>query len=156
MVIREMSKGECLRTLSRAWLGRLACAHEDHPYVLPVYFVYHEPYLYGFTTHGQKAEWLRSNPFVCVEAEEMVDGDDWTTILVFGQYEELPDTPEWKWERLRAHDLLQRHAEWWGPGCASCPLRHSREPVSPIYYRIRIDRVSGRRAVPDPGEPLPS
>jgi len=37
MVIREMSREECLRVLAGARLARLACAHENQPYVVPVY-----------------------------------------------------------------------------------------------------------------------
>ena len=156
MFIQTMTEAECLSTLTRTNLGRLACAHQNQPYIVPIYFTYEQPYLYAFTTPGQKVEWMRYNPLVCLEVDEIEDSEHWTSVVIFGRYEELPDTPEWKWERLRAHELLQRHAEWWVPGCASCPLRHPKQPLTPVYYRIRIDRVSGRRAVPDPGEPLPS
>ena len=72
-MIREMSREECLGVLARATLVRLACAHENQPYVVPVYLVFHassgEECFYGFTTPGQKVEWMRSNPLVCVEMD---------------------------------------------------------------------------------------
>jgi nitroimidazol reductase NimA-like FMN-containing flavoprotein (pyridoxamine 5'-phosphate oxidase superfamily) len=37
MVIHEISREQCLRVLARAWVARLACAHENQPYVVPVY-----------------------------------------------------------------------------------------------------------------------
>jgi hypothetical protein len=40
MIVREMTEAECLTTLARTRLGRLACAHENQPYVVPIYFVY--------------------------------------------------------------------------------------------------------------------
>jgi nitroimidazol reductase NimA-like FMN-containing flavoprotein (pyridoxamine 5'-phosphate oxidase superfamily) len=173
MIIQEMTRSECLSALSQARLGRLACAHENQPYVVPIYFVYEEPYLYGFTTPGLKVEWMRSNPRVCVELDTVEDSDRWASILIFGQYEELPRTPEeeqaqrhapepsprkghptWtsfpEQERLHAHELLQRHAGWWEPGCASFTHRKPEETVTPVFYRIRIDRISGRRAIPGP------
>jgi nitroimidazol reductase NimA-like FMN-containing flavoprotein (pyridoxamine 5'-phosphate oxidase superfamily) len=147
MLIQELTKSDCLGALAHARLGRLACARENQPYVVPFYFVYDKGYLYGFTTPGQTVAWMRSNPRVCVEVEEGgVDSGEWTSIIVFGRYEELPDTPEREQERLRAHELLQQHAEWWQPGCASCALRHAAQPVTPIFYRIWIDRITGRRA----------
>jgi nitroimidazol reductase NimA-like FMN-containing flavoprotein (pyridoxamine 5'-phosphate oxidase superfamily) len=176
MVIQEMTKSECLSALARARLGRLACAHENQPYVVPIYFLYEEPYLYGFTTPGLKVEWMRSNPLVCVELDDVDEQDQWTSVVVFGRYEELPDTPEGgqarqhahrpgrrtgppAWgdfsaqERLHAHGLLRRHAGWWEPGCASRTQRNPPGLVTPVFYRIRIDRITGRRATPSPSGP---
>jgi len=185
MVIQEMSSDDCLIALSRATLGRLACAHDNQPYVVPIYFVYEEPYVYGFTTLGQKVEWMRSNPLVCVELDEVENFDQWTSILLFGRYEELPEpprTPEFDQEqrpahgplqerkqpisvscppdqqaRRQAHELLQKHrVPWWEPGSASEAYRHIHQPSPTIFYRIRIDRITGRRAMPSPGRPVAS
>jgi hypothetical protein len=69
MMIRELSREECLRVLARTRLARLACSQENQPYVVPVYLGFDESsgYLYGFTTPGQKVAWMRANPLVCVE-----------------------------------------------------------------------------------------
>jgi nitroimidazol reductase NimA-like FMN-containing flavoprotein (pyridoxamine 5'-phosphate oxidase superfamily) len=148
MVIEEMTRDECLHVLAHTRLGRLACARENQPYIVPVYVVYHEPFLYGFTTPGQKVEWMRFNPLVCVELDEIQGNDEWTSILVFGRYEELPDNLEWQQERSRAFKYLQEHARWWEPGCTS--FQHGHEhPLTPVFYRIQIRRISGRRAKPD-------
>ena len=66
MLIQELSKEECLSALAHARLGRLACASDNQPYVVPVYFALHKaasgtPYLYGFTTPGQKVGWMRAD-----------------------------------------------------------------------------------------------
>ena len=149
MVIQEMRRDDCLHVLARTRLGRLACARENQPYIVPIYFVYQEPFLYGFTTAGQKVDWMRSNPLVCVELDEVGDSDEWTSVVIFGRYEELPETSEGEQERERAHDLLQRHARWWEPGCA-CRTQHDRlRPLTPVFYRIRIGQITGRRAKPD-------
>jgi nitroimidazol reductase NimA-like FMN-containing flavoprotein (pyridoxamine 5'-phosphate oxidase superfamily) len=42
-----------------------------------------EDCLYGFAFHGQKIDWMRANPNVCVEVDEIVDQYHWTTVLVF-------------------------------------------------------------------------
>jgi uncharacterized protein len=73
MVIRELSNEECRRMLAGTRLARLACAFNNQPYVVPVYLAYHEPSegeacFYGFTTVGQKVDWMRANPLVCVES----------------------------------------------------------------------------------------
>ena len=151
MIIEEMTRCDCLNSLVHARLGRLACAWQNQPYVVPIYFTYQEPFLYGFTTMGQKVQWMRSNPLVCVELDEVDDCDEWTSIVVLGRYEELPDTPKWRQERLRAHGLLQEHAGWWATGCAS--RSHFKQALAPIFFRIRISQVTGRRAKHDRAKP---
>ena len=155
MFIQEMTKAECLTTLARTRLGRLACAHENQPYIVPIYFVFEKSYLYGFTTPGQKVEWMRSNPLVCVELDEIVNDTEWMSIIIFGSYKELPESQEdeegCNLERRHAHELLQQYAEWWEPGLASHTHRHTVQPWVPLFYRIRIDKISGRRVTPSPG-----
>ena len=64
MLIREMTRKECSEVLEHASVVRLACVRDNQPYVVPMYVACHEKYIYGFTTLGQKAEWMRSNPLV--------------------------------------------------------------------------------------------
>lgn len=184
MVIREMNREECLRVLAGARLARLGCAHENQPYVVPVYLAYHEASgcLYGFTTPGQKVEWMRANPLVCVEVDEVDAHDQWMSVIVFGRYEEMTPVsdgesiraperplqvseamPTWSAdsrhrryedegfddERERAWEALKTNPVWGEPGCtvwASRSHHDSDEPFIPVYYRIRIDRVTGHEA----------
>jgi nitroimidazol reductase NimA-like FMN-containing flavoprotein (pyridoxamine 5'-phosphate oxidase superfamily) len=148
MSVQEMTEAECIRILSRTRLGRLACAHDNQPYVVPIYFAYERPYLYSFTMPGQKIEWMRSNPRVCVELDEIVDADEWLSILIYGQYQELAENTEayLQEERSHAYRLLSKHAEWWKPGHSAMTRRAAEQPAMPIYYRVHIDRISGRRA----------
>lgn len=153
MVIQELTRQACLDLLARTRLGRLACAHEAQPYVVPIYFAYHNECLYGFSTVGQKIEWMRANPLVCVEADEVVGPEHWVTVLVFGRYEELPDTSEWASARTVAHSLLKQHAVWWEPAYAQTILHGVQRPLVPVVYRIHCRRVTGRRAAPEPVAP---
>ena len=98
MVIREMSRDECLKVLTRNRLARLGCARENQPYIVPVSLVCNEqingePCLYGITTPGQKIEWMRANPLVCIEVDEVATQSQWVSVIVFGRYEEFPETP---------------------------------------------------------------
>ena len=84
------------RVLAGARLARLAYAHENQPYIVPVYLAYHEASgccLYGFTTPGQKIEWMRANALVCVEVDEIAAYDQWVSVIAIGEYKELPKSP---------------------------------------------------------------
>ncbi len=189
MVIQEMSEEECLQALSKMRLARLACAHENQPYVIPVYLTYDEATrcLYGFTTPGQKIEWMRANPLVCVEVDDITAYDQWVSVIAFGRFEELTESPgsdgallkapvrprevseetpalsgdsalgrcedeECGGARERAWRFLKNNPAWLEPGCAAWAARvhcDAAGPLIPLYYRILIDRVTGREATRD-------
>ena len=102
MLIQSMTGVASLELLERATLGRVACTHEGQPYITPMSVTYDANWLYSFSTLGQKITWMRANPHVCVEVEELVSPQDWATVIVIGRYQELTTEKE----RTYAHDLL--------------------------------------------------
>jgi nitroimidazol reductase NimA-like FMN-containing flavoprotein (pyridoxamine 5'-phosphate oxidase superfamily) len=151
VLIEELDRQSCLDLLSHMHLGRLACCKGMQSYVMPFYFACDANYVYSFSTIGKKIEWMRANPLVCVQADEVVGPQKWTSVIVFGSYEELPNTPEWSKERATAFGLLQRRAMWWEPAYAKKAIEGGVRSPEPLFYRIRIDEITGRRAT---GEPL--
>ena len=152
MFIHEMTDLECRHALERATIGKLACVRDNQPYVVPIHFAFDGTYVYGFTTLGQKVEWMRANPLVCFEIDEVVSAQQWISIVVFGRYEELPDEPKYKAARTRAHAFLQKRVTWWEPACILQELRDQPHSLTPIVYRIRIDKMTGHRATSDEAE----
>ena len=150
MIIHELTAVECEEFLGRATVGRLGCAHNGQPYIVPVslYFDRVEKGLYGFSTVGQKIEWMRENPRVCVEVDAIADHYQWTTVLVMGRYAELDTSEAHRRERQRALDLFQEQSRWWLP--AGAKLLSGAEHASPVVYRIHISTITGRRAVRHP------
>jgi len=146
MVIEELTDRECRAILARTHLARLACALNDQPYIVPVHIDFHDSYLYGFSTLGQKIEWMRQNPLVCLEVDELSTNHQWTTVVISGRYEELPDSSRYEYERNVAQHLFQRHPVWWEP--ATVPLAGQR-PRPLVLFRILIAQTTGRRGGPD-------
>jgi nitroimidazol reductase NimA-like FMN-containing flavoprotein (pyridoxamine 5'-phosphate oxidase superfamily) len=146
MLIHEMTVAQCREVLERSNLGRLACARYDQPYIVPISFSadLDANCLYSFSTVGQKIEWMRANPRVCVEVEEIADRFHWTTVLVTGRYVELRDAKHETLARDRMQELFQRRREWWLPATAKTAA--GEEHDRPVFYRIEIDELSGRRA----------
>lgn len=149
MLIHEMTEDECVAALEQVHFGRLACVRGDQPYIVPIYFSYDGKSLYAITTRGRKIEWMRSNPLVCLEIDERTSHYQWMSVVVFGRYEELPDTPKYEAARAHALEVLQKRTMWWEPACVPT---ENRERRSPIFYRIHIAQMTGRRATPDPVE----
>ena len=145
MLIHKMTDDECRSVVARAQYGRLACVNGEQPYIVPVavYLDPDEPFIYGFSTLGQKVRWMRANPRVCVEVEEIVSRKAWATVVVFGRYQEILRSGPGGAVRERAAQLLGKQAEWWLPGTAK--LSSGDETGVPVLYRIRIGRMTGRR-----------
>jgi nitroimidazol reductase NimA-like FMN-containing flavoprotein (pyridoxamine 5'-phosphate oxidase superfamily) len=151
MLIHQLSTEQCHDVLSRNHLGRLACARADQPYIVPIFFDFDlaNYCLYSFSTVGQKIEWMRENPKVCVEVDEIADQFHWTTVVVIGRYEEVAESGREDHPRQRVQKLFEQRPEWWLPGAGK--LAAGEEHHVPVVYRIRIKTMSGRRAARPPG-----
>ena len=145
MLIQSMTGVASLELLERATLGRVACTHEGQPYITPMSVRHDANWLYSFSTLGQKITWMRANPQVCVEVEELVSPQDWATVIVIGRYQELTTEKE----RTYAHDLLERRPAWWEPGYSRTVMEGKERPLKPVYFRILIDQITGHRGIPD-------
>jgi nitroimidazol reductase NimA-like FMN-containing flavoprotein (pyridoxamine 5'-phosphate oxidase superfamily) len=145
MLLHELTVAQCKEVMKRTSFARLACARHGQPYIVPMfcYFDAPEGFLYGFSTVGQKIEWMRANPKVCVEFDDVEDQFHWTTVLAFGRYEEC-DTAAGRAAWDRAQRLFGQRAEWWLP--AAGRLASGVEHGVPVVYRIRIDSLTGRQA----------
>ena len=86
MVINEMTETESGAFLANASLGRLGCSLDNQPYVVPIYFVYEPDYIYVLSTFGQKTEWMRRNPNVCLEVDEITNQSQWMSVIAKGRY----------------------------------------------------------------------
>ena len=147
MLIHELSESECRKVLAGTNLGRLACAHDNQPYVVPIYFAVDGEDLYSFATVGRKIEWMRANPKVCLEVDDITDQFHWTTVVAIGRYEELTHSTVHEAIKLRAQALFNKRPEWWFPGAARTATGAERHV--PVIFRIRVEHVSGRRAARD-------
>ena len=152
MRIGEMTQKDCREVLAHTFLGRLGCSREDQPYVVPIYFVYEPDHLYGFATDGQKIDWMRTNPKVCVEMDEITNHFQWTSVVLYGRYRELPDLPQYAEERDHARKVLETRSLWWQTAFASRRLKSADDFIPPLFYCIEIDSMTGYRAVADAGE----
>jgi nitroimidazol reductase NimA-like FMN-containing flavoprotein (pyridoxamine 5'-phosphate oxidase superfamily) len=141
----EMTEQECRELLGQSTLGRLACAQGDQPYVVPVNFAYELDYFYVLSTVGQKIEWMRSNPKVCVEVDEIASQSEWRSVVVNGTYQELPE-PQFTEERARGRKLLEKRSLWWENALGERQLKSNSELIATTFFRIHADSISGLRS----------
>jgi nitroimidazol reductase NimA-like FMN-containing flavoprotein (pyridoxamine 5'-phosphate oxidase superfamily) len=149
MLIESMTRQASIDLLKRARVARLGYIHDGQPYIVPMLFAYNVNYLYSISTEGQKIDCMRANPRVCVEADDLVTMQQWETVVVLGQYEDLPHTEEHETSRAHAHALLQSgHPAWLEPGFVKTMVDGRERPLEVLYFRIHIDQIIGRRGLP--------
>jgi uncharacterized protein len=145
MIIKEIVQEECRSILADASFGRLGCSFDDQPYVVPIYFAYEAEHLYVLSTPGQKIEWMRKNPKVCVQLDAIKNETNWVSVIVIGSYQELRE-PQFTDERKRARKLLDRRVRWWQTALAERQSKSDDELIEPLFFRIHIDSLTGFRA----------
>ena len=152
MRITEMNGPESRELLKRQGMGRLACARGNQPYIVPIYFAAEADCLFGFATVGRKIDWMRSNPLVCVQADEIRGPSEWQSVVVLGRYEELPDDEGHQHARKRAIGLLALRESWWQGAYAADQLRQNKGDPAPVVFCVHIGEITGLRAGPDPAQ----
>ena len=149
MRITPISKQECRELLERVSVGRLACSLDNTPYVVPVCFAYEPDQIYVFSTLGKKIEWLRENPKICLQVDEIGSRSNWTSVVIDGTYLELRE-PQYTAERQHAIELLGQYSEWWRTPLAERHEQTNDLSIEPVFFRINIKSMTGLRAIPQP------
>ena len=127
-------------------IGRIGC-HWDHTtYIVPISYAYDGKFIYAITHEGMKVNILRKNRQVCFEVENILELDNWQTVICWGEFEELADGTE-RHEGLEI--LYHRHL----PIQTSATTKLSPEwPFRPtdidkikgVVFRIRLIKKTGR------------
>jgi nitroimidazol reductase NimA-like FMN-containing flavoprotein (pyridoxamine 5'-phosphate oxidase superfamily) len=151
MLIQKLTSTECRAELECCGVGRMAFVRHGLPHIVPMRFSYDGYDLYGFSMLGEKIECLRENPSVCVQFDNQSNHFHWRSVIATGFYEELPDSLETVEARQHAHEVLQKYAMWWQPATVATEPRNA---FVPIFFRIRVNSLTGRHAKPDPVEAI--
>jgi uncharacterized protein len=141
--VRELDNNEIEEVISRLDYGHLACCDSGEPYVVPVHYDYKDGYIYIYTTQGKKSEIMSKNPRVCVQIEDVKDNRDWTSVVVFGEAQELKDETE-KAEAVQS--IVTKNPTLTPAVSIHWMDNWVRENIE-VIYRITPLETSGRQAV---------
>jgi uncharacterized protein len=148
MRIIAISQQECSELLKRVSIGRLACSLNDQPYIVPVVFSYEPDFIYIFSTLGKKIKWMRQNPKVCLQADEIGNRSNWLSVIVTGTYLELRE-PEYTAQQEHALEQLAQYSEWWRNPLAQRREQTSDLSIETVFFRIGIQSMTGLRTMPE-------
>lgn len=142
--VEDMKAAEVEAVLGRIGYGHLGCAKDNHPYVLPIHFAYDSKMIYFFTTEGQKSKMIDHNPEVCLQVEEVVDNENWVSIIIIGEAEKLVDSLD----REKAVAVIKAVNPTLTPALSYRWLDNWVREIKDIevIYRINRKSTTGRRA----------
>jgi nitroimidazol reductase NimA-like FMN-containing flavoprotein (pyridoxamine 5'-phosphate oxidase superfamily) len=121
----------------------------DQPYVVPVAFSYEPDSIYIFSTLGKKINWMRQNPKVCLQVDEIGNRRNWLSVIVTGTYVELSE-PQYTAQREHALELLAQNSHYWQTALAERREQTSDLSIETIFFRIDIESMCGLRTLPEP------
>ena len=83
--IEELSREEMDELLSSSEAGRFGLSVGDDPYVVPVSYWYRSGKIYFHSGEGKKIEYMKKNPKVCFEVDEVAKDGSWRSVIVYGK-----------------------------------------------------------------------
>lgn len=148
---RDLTEAEMEEVLRTQLYGHLGCTLPDRrAYVVPIMYTYRNGAIYAFSFPGLKIETLRSDGSACFQTEKFLSEGVWHSVIVWGTYEEIPDAERIDVIALLCDRLQREH------GTATSPFYqvpeselspgalHALREQSPILYRIRIEKKTGK------------
>ena len=141
--VRELSNNEIEEFIARLDYGHLACSDGGEPYVVPVHYAYDNGYIYIYTTQGKKSEILSKNPRICLQIEDVKNNQDWTSVIVYGEAQELTNEAE----RAKAVGEVVRLNPTLTPAVSIHWMDNWVRENIEVVYRIVPLETSGRESV---------
>ena len=83
--IGQLSREEMDELLSASKVGRLGLSVGDNPYVVPVSYWYSEGKIYFHSSDGKKIQYIKKNPQVCFEVDELAEDGSWKSVIAYGK-----------------------------------------------------------------------
>ena len=90
----------------------------------------------------KKYIWMRANPKVCIEIDEITNRSRWVSVIAYGLYQELPE-PQFEAERAHARKLLERYSRWWLTSLAGRRAKTRDDFIEPLFFRVHVDSLTG-------------
>lgn len=136
-MITTLNEGRARELLRSTEVARLGCIANGEPYITPINYTFEDDCVYSHSLPGLKITALRKNPRACIQVDRVESDLRWTSVLAFGNFEEVVKPSERKEIMSK---LLKRFPMLTPVESAIAEDGGSSEV---IVFRIRVDRVTG-------------
>jgi uncharacterized protein len=136
-MVKNLSDIEARELLQSGTVARLGCIVDGEPYIVPINYTFEENCVYSHSLAGTKIRTLRENPRACLQLEVIASPLHWSSVLAFGNFEEI-NKPN---ERHEIASRLLKRFPMLTP--VESAIARDGSPPEVIVFRIRIDRITG-------------
>lgn len=150
-MLGKLSEEQIDDLLLKQVTGRIGCYYDGTSYIVPTNYVYVSPDIFAHAADGKKIHFMRENPEVCFQVDEIKSIFNWQSVIAWGRFEEITDIAD----KQRVMQLLIDRIMTDNP--AVHPSHGITEndfdigtSVELIIYRITLSSKTGRfEAEPD-------
>ncbi len=135
----ELQSDQIEEVLAENVVGRIGAHAFARTYVVPITYVYVQPFVYSHSGEGMKLHMMRESPRVCFEVDCMDPIGNWRSVIAWGTFEELKGKPAEEALALLINRLDALAA--FPPGESAHPHAGMRTRV---VYRICLEEKTGR------------
>ena len=146
-MIKDLTDAQIDHLLRTQPYGRLGCGKGEDLYIVPLSYVFDGEYIYAHSKEGKKITLMQEQPRVCFQVDEIQNSNNWWSIIVWAEYEELDQEPL----KSEAAGLINDRFAAFSSSQAVLPTpagRHmtgfAEKAAQPIIFRLKILSKSGR------------
>lgn len=146
-MIKDLTNAQMDHLLRTQSYGRLGCGKGEDFYIVPLSYVYDGNFLYGHSKEGKKIALMREHSKVCFQVDEIQNHNNWWSIVLWAEYQELHQDPL----KEEAVQLINDRFAAFDSSAAVHPTSphphmtgYTEKAVQPIIFRLKILSKSGR------------
>jgi nitroimidazol reductase NimA-like FMN-containing flavoprotein (pyridoxamine 5'-phosphate oxidase superfamily) len=137
--IRALSAAQSRALLRRQRFGRIAFTFKDRVDIEPISYVAEGPWLYARTSRGTKLRFLRHNPWVAFEVDDVRGPFEWKSVVARGTVYFLNPGGE-------EHPAFQRAVKVLRKLDPNILTDTDSAPARTVVFRIHVNSMTGRQA----------
>lgn len=146
-MIEYLTTEQATALLSANSFGHIGCNDGFNTYVYPINYVFDGNCIFCHSLPGARIAIMRLNRKVCLQVEEINTAEDWKSVMVLGQYEEVEDARE-RYQAIKAfaeHGMhLKISSEALAADSGQVRPQGPQQEKKLLIYRIRIAEITGR------------
>ena len=149
-MIKSIKKEECYKIVDDNYVGHLGYLSGITPFVIPItyYLNTDDKSIICYSKKDHKINAMRNNKIVTLEIESIKSVNNWKTVLIEGQYEELDGS------------TAKNHLHKFSKGVKAKVLKEEKISIEfinqfsskinkgkdiPVVFRIKIEAISGNK-----------
>ncbi len=144
----DLNEVQINNVLTSQVFGNLACTNTRYPYITPITYIFDGSFIFCQSEEGKKIDIMRKNPNVCFQVDSVIDLNNWQSVIIYGQFEELRDDKSDEAKEFLFSNLLPLMTQ-----SVIHQYQHEKDPltelpdnnrIKSIFFKIRINEKTGR------------